>query len=159
MLGYNSKGNFFKNHPANGFADVGRIISCTKPIHLSGGGGGGGGGRKKRNANVGAGTAGEMPVNNEVQEAIAICKSIAYGDLNFSMLVDANNDSVDILEQVPHCPPTKGLADINTEFMPYEAFAMNCYRSRDLFMPDIKVNNLINKEYHFASVCCYDQNG
>ena len=152
-MGYNSKGDFFLNHPANGFADVGRIISCTRYMVPEGG-------RKKRQTGNTAGPpSGECPADLATQEAKQICSLIAEADdesfENIDLLEDDNGQTWQILSQ---CPPTRAQLEISTEFDPFCCQDDDCYRSRNTFEPSI-IGNRLQRPFEFISVCCYNAIG
>ena len=150
IVGYNSKGDFFLNHPANGFADIGRIISCTRYMIPEGG-------RKKRQTGNTAGApSGTCPADLATQEAKQICRLIAEADdesfENIDLLEDNNGQTWQILSQ---CPPTKSQLAISTEFEPFCCQEGDCYRSKNAFEPQ----NTNIRQFEFISVCCYDAIG
>lgn len=146
-MGYNSEGNFFANHPANGFPNVGRIISCTRYMITNGG-------RGKRQATPVQEIqrpSGGCPADPALQMAKQRCIDIAGFDdglfMDINTLRDVNGDNVTILSK---CPTTKAQLLISTEFIEFSVQAGDCHKSRNSFR---------SRAYNFVSVCCYDTNG
>ena len=136
IVGYNSHGKY-KNHPANGLADIGRIISC-----------------RRRECRI----LYSLPANEDLQTAKSECTRMANDDdrnfQNIANLRNANNER--FVAILPRCPPTQAQVLLSSEFMPFTAQDGDCYRSYNTFMPrpvDVDGNIL-----HFVSVCCYDTN-
>ena len=153
IVGYNSNGDYFANHPANGFPDIGRIISCTRYMIPNRG-------RRKRQA-IGQEIqmpSGECPADPAVQMAKRECVSIAMSDdasfMDISTLRDANGGDITTLSK---CPPTKAQLGISTEFEPFTVQTGDCHRSKNTFDPSLKGSGL-QRPYIFISVCCYDAN-
>ena len=162
-VGYNSNGDYYSNHPANGFPDIGRIVSCTRhviPQEKR---------RRKRQegeVDIGIGArADEMPLNPELVALRQLCLEIAnFDDANFmmfNMLRDTMNKSAGNV--LPECPPIEiQLLLISTLFEkevfspPYDPATDRCYRSVGSYKP---VDPLHVIPLEFVSVCCYDSNG
>ena len=150
-MGYNSKGDFFLNHPANGFADVGRIISCTRYMIPEGG-------RKKRQTgNTEGAPSGVFPADRATQEAKSLCRDFADSDDASFQDIDALKDNNDLTWQsLSQCPPTKAQLEISTEFEPFPHQGDSCYRSKNTFKP---LSRNFQRPYEFVSVCCYERFG
>ena len=153
IFGYNSHGDYFSNHPANGFADIGEIVSCTRQIIPARR-------RKKRqNAMVDGALANLIPANPQVRMNVARCNGIAdFDDVNIPdieniVLLDGRME--DPLSQVPHCPPTRAQIDISTLFESFPEKPGDCFRSRNVYEPE---GQDLQRLYVFVSVCCYDSN-
>ena len=151
IVGYNSNGDYFVNHPANGFSDIGDIISCT--IHTLPGGR-----RKKRQmAADGAIPAGAVPADQVAQGDKQVCIGIAKFDdqdiMEFNDLRNANNQIW--TAALPGCPPIEALIQLSGEFQPFPLQGDNCYRSNNMFVPMIEG---AMRTFQFVSVCCYDEN-
>ena len=83
VVGYNSHGDYFLNHPANGVADIGRIVSCTRQVIPTGG-------RRKREAPVidMNGVNGAMPCDDDIREKIEMCNGLERIDeQNMAMIL------------------------------------------------------------------------
>ena len=150
IVGYNSNGDYFINHPTNGFSDIGEIISCT--IHTLSEG------RRKKRQNVmnpdGTIPAGECPADQAIQERKQSCIELALSDdffiENFDDLKDFNNQDWTILSK---CPQTKDKLIISPEFKPFLLQTSDCHRSKKPFVP----GGSVQRHYEFVSVCCYNE--
>ena len=146
-VGYNSHGDYFSNHPSNGFPDIGRIVSCTRRIIPQGG-------RMKRQAdNNGGGNANEMPANEDMQQAIDNCLNRRVDDA--TTIMDVNGNVVDIVSMLPDCPRTRNQVVNGAEFRAFPE-QPGCFRSIDSFIPDRNAPNpQLTRRHEFVSVCCY----
>ena len=144
VAGYNSFRNYFSNHPANGFADVGRIISCTRVVAAN---------QNRRKRAVGNnGAAGcVMPANPNVQQALMDCCTALDNDRNsFNPAILAAAQM-----QVPACPPVRAQIAVDGRFDPLPMFA-NCFLSRmdvDPMLPGRVLRGM------FRAECCYTAGG
>ena len=112
--------------------------------------------RRKRQDNIGQGTGGQNPTNEDIQMKRDTCIGIATADdtafMDISTLRDNDNNAFS--DVLPLCPQTKALLDLSPMFQENQFTTQpgDCYRSNDLYIP-------ANVEaYQFASVCCYDAN-
>lgn len=157
VLGYNSHGDYFSNHPANGFPDIGQIVSCTRRIIQAGR-------RRKRqddgNVMISGDTANPMPANPEIQINVERCNGIAnFDDVNIpditALAIFDEETAVNVVNEVDHCPPTRAQIDISTLFIGLPEKDGDCFRSRMIYTPD---GETLQRDYNFISVCCYDAN-
>jgi hypothetical protein len=152
IVGYNSRADYFSNHPANGFSDIGRIVSCTRQIIPER--------RKKRqNAVVSGALSGPLPANPLARMNIARCNGIADSDdiniPDISNIVNKIGETVNAVDEVEHCPPIRTLIEFSTLFTSFPERQGNCFRSRKMYIPD---GRYLQRLYYFISVCCYDSN-
>ena len=140
IAGYNSFRNYFSNHPANGFADIGRIISCTRQVAANQN-------RRKRAAGNNGAAGCPMPANPNVQQAlIDCCQSFTNDGKQYSA------DNLDMAQRlVPACPPIRAQIGVNPMF---EAQQNNCFLSRT----DVVINGLVQPGL-FRAQCCYQTSG
>ena len=158
IVGYNSKANYFGNHPANGFEDIGQIVSCTRQVNS---------GRKKRNAgSTGNGiTECVMPVDADLLIARQRCKEVADADdrniPDINSIFDMTGNRIRVVDQVPMCPYSRSLALLSVGFQAFPELDGNCFQSVATFKPDIRANIRLGLQrvYTFASVCCYNALG
>lgn len=156
IIGYNSRADYFFNHPANGIPDIGQIVSCTRQIIPTGG-------RRKRQVITEVDddepAYGPVPCNEEVKGNAEMCMGLAL--LDQASIPDANNlvdtQNHPIFDVLPACPPTKDLVEINAMFERLIESTRDCYRSTVEFQP-INPNGRLLRPYRFASICCYDTN-
>ena len=150
IVGYNSGGNFFNNHPANGLPDIGQIISCTRymipNIRRR---------RKRQIVQRNGSPSGECPADAATQMAKGLCLAIAAADN--TAFRDVNNDLRDSNGSrwnatLPKCPPTGIKLDLSPEFEPFSLQTGDCHRSKNTFIPSGV------EGYVFVSICCYDMN-
>ena len=153
IVGYNSHADYFFNHPANGVADIGQIVSCTRQVIPTGG-------RRKRAAGVTGldePANGAMPCNPDVTANAERCNGLAV--LDQQSITDAENlmdfQGSSIFQVLPPCPPTRALVELSTKFVNLADDMRDCYQSTMMFEPFIQGGF---RPYQFVSVCCYDQN-
>ena len=147
VVGYNSNGEFFLNHPANGFPDIGRIVSCTKYLIPEG-----------EQEILGA-PSGKCPADAAMQDEKQLCRDTAQADDGSFVDIDELEDSnMQTWRTLSQCPPTRAHLQISTEFEPFPLQTGDCYRSRNTFVPSLSSNSLL-RPYEFVSVCCYDTIG
>lgn len=143
VVGYNSHGDYFDNHPANGFPDIGRIVSCTREIIPQGGQ------RKRRSAQGTGGSAGSMPCNVTKLAARMACMTLTMLTVNVSMI------GVDVVGMLPRCPRIRvAAAGDPTVFIPF--IQADCFRSVEVVRP---ISPTLQQRFDFVSVCCYDDSG
>lgn len=150
VVGYNSRGDYYKNHPANGLPDIGRIVSCTRQVVSAG--------RRRKRQAQGTLPADELPAGEELVAAVEMCNGFSRFD-GFSIPdigETKGENSVSILELVPKCPPTRLHMDISTEFVEFPAQVGDCFRSINSYAAN---NPNLLKPYEFVSICCYNING
>ena len=154
IIGYNSNGNYFYNHPANGLPDIGRIVSCTRYMIPDRGTM-----TQQIFEQMGA-PSGACPADTAIQMAKELCHNIANLDdasfTNINTLRDRNDESWTVLSK---CPPTRVQLEISTEFNSFSSQAGDCYRSKNTFVPTAISGNPLIRPYEFVSVCCYERNG
>ncbi len=131
IVGYNSNGDYFKNHEANGLADINEIISCIDSTN--------------------GGETDQLPLSMNIEQIrIQGCMALAAAD-------DADINDIGTfldLDQLPACPSTKVQLFISTEYQVFPQQTGDCYRSK------FEINGQSpSKSYNFASVCCYAPNG
>ena len=150
VMGYNSNGNYFLNHPANGFPDIGRIISCTMYLIPDD--------REKRQATtVEVPPSGECPADPEAQGQKQLCRQFADADDNLIKNIDTLTNSEDQNWQIlSKCPATKSQLEISTEFRVFAQQTGDCFRSKNAFVPSL---DSLQTHHEFVSVCCYDTIG
>lgn len=146
VVGYDSHGDYFHNHPANGFQDIGQIVSCAEPQ----------GERRKRQNDQGTGTVGQMPANPTMQEAIEECMFQALGSPDVNTIRDRNSNIVDIVGMLPPCPRTRTEVAASALFRLFPDGDGDCFQSRRYFQPDPLANQNVMGNYQFVSVCCYE---
>ena len=105
-------------------------------------------------------TEGAIPMNPDVTMARCRCRDIAdFDDANIgninSVAVGFTDATVDVLDEVPLCPPISAQALISPEFQPYNR-RMGCFQSIETYTPE---NFDVQRNYEFASVCCYNNIG
>ena len=147
VVGYDSRGDYFHNHPANGFHDIGQIVSCTQPQGEQ---------RKRRNDPGNGGTVGQMPANPTMQEAIKECRSQAQNSPDVNTIRDRNGNIVDIVDMLPPCPRTRTEVAGSVMFRLFPDGNGDCFQSRINFQPDPLANPNVVGNYRFVSVCCYE---
>lgn len=161
-VGYNSHADYFDNHPANGFPDIGQIVSCTRQIVRTEG-------RRKRQVDPedpgedqGGDPAKEMPASREIQRRIARCSGLAIiDDENIPDIDDLKYPETNepVVKTVKRCPHVRAQVDINPFFTSFAPKTGDCFRSRTpLLLEDSPSNPLLQRLYEFVSVCCYDRN-
>ena len=132
IIGFNSNGDYFENHPANGLEEIHQIVSCSG---LTNGGG-----------------AGLLPIGEDIEEdRIASCIDVANAD-------DAAIGDISTfpgLDQLPGCPSTKVKLTISTEFQEFSQQTGDCYRSNSV-ITGLGSNGFL---FEFGTVCCYAVNG
>ena len=151
IVGYNSNGDYFNNHPANGFPDIGRIISCTRYIIPNRR-------RMKRETliiqrnDTTSGTSGECPTDQATQFAKRQCRNIAmFDNSTFTDVDDLRSTNGNRWNAtLPKCPPTGLKLDLSPEFEPFPLQGGDCHRSKNRFIPSGA------EGYVFVSICCYD---
>ena len=165
-VGYNARADFFTNHPASGFPDIGRIISCTQQVASVNR-------RRRRQAddNTFGGTSdsgmeGRVATNMTLVNATIKCNDAVMTDKgyipNITSIVIENEDrtrsNARLIDQVPACPPIIAIAK-----MPSSGFnrteGSNCFVSNTRFFPDSRLNPTAQRFYQFASQCCYSSIG
>lgn len=142
VVGYNSEGEFFQNHPASGFFMIADAVSC----------GANQGRRRKRQA---AGPLEPVPVNADVRNAAIGCNTRYNFDVNV-LRVEAD-DLTDLLTECP-CPQTlrQAVSDaarfvqLSQSPLCYVSTVPNCKR-----IPEAKGAAQVTA----AQQCCYDDNG
>ena len=148
IVGYNSNGDYYENHLANGLPDIGRIISCSRyRIRQPGR-------MKRQNDDMGRNLASIVTSNSSLNDIIRDCEDqYMVDDRDFRgtdyRAVGAN--------QTLACPPMGVQCALDPQFKifspPYEP-QENCYRSKPTY------NGFHNyDEFDFVSVCCYRNNG
>ncbi len=156
IVGYNSNGDYFLNHPANGIPDIGQIVSCTRQIIPTGGR------RKRQISDTSGGLYNLIGTNNSMMAARNECKGLA--DIDGGAFTDPNNlmdaQGHPLFDVLPACPPMKYLIEINKMFEYINDRTRDCYQSTVLFEPGRGVQGLppLMRSYNFSSICCYDVN-
>ena len=155
IVGYSSKADFFGNHPANGFQEIGQVVSCTRQIISER--------RRKRNAGDDAGVACVLDVDPDLIIARMKCEEIAnFDDSNIaditSIVDDVTGATVNAANEVTACPPFSAQAVVSPQFVQADEQGTGCFRSEPPYTPDATLNNL-EKGYEFVSVCCYNSIG
>lgn len=108
VVGFNSEGNFFENHPQAGFSGIGDAVSCTFSI----------GKRRKRQMNMPNNMVTKLPTDDEVEQSMLQCiiaydlDTVAY--LGFSLTPES---LAAMLEPCP-CTVQQAAAD-NARFRPF----------------------------------------
>ncbi len=130
VVGYNSAGNRYFNHPLSGYTSIGESLSCA--IRL--------GKRRKRQSVRGS------SILKDVQTAIAECSNM----LGF----DAHTDVDNYVSMLEPCPCIKSQADLDTARFRPQTDSVNCYVSMKPLSttPDV----LTSMRRMIVQQCCYD---
>ena len=140
IVGFNSNGDFFDNHPANGLSDIGELIACnTGPEGVN------------RTYQENGGEVNELSFNLDLAISKAACIDVANRDDE----AFENIDDVISLGDLPECEQLRARLELGAAFQEFPQQAGNCYRSSNV------VNAVGNNGeiLEFVSVCCYDNNG
>ncbi len=146
-VGFNSNGNFFYNHPANGLADVNEIIACSIDTE---------GRRKKRETDQlgNGGQTNQLPSDEQLEFSKMLCMAVADADDRKFM-----NDIItqfSNLKNLPKCDRTRAqLVEVGASFQRFDFQDGDCYRSNMV----ISIVDQTGGSSDFVSVCCYDTNG
>lgn len=145
IVGYNSLGDYFYNHPANVFSDIGRIVLCTRWVTSQGS-------RRKQQADQ-QGPVNLAPGNPTMRMAIQECLNLAKSDIvDINGIMDVNGNIVNIADMLPQCPRTESEANLDLRFQPFSDRS-GCFRSSQAFVPEDLTSQLT---LEFVSLCCYN---
>ena len=135
IIGFNSNGDYYDNHPSNGLVNIHETVSCS-------------GQTNERNRGV----AGLLPIGVNIEQVfITSCITLANAD----DAVIANISTFPGLDQLPGCPSTKAILTISTEFQEFPQQSGDCHRS------NVVVNGTGSSgtSTEFITVCCYASSG
>ena len=136
----------FSNHPANGFQEIGNIVSCSRQVV----------GRRRKRANGAAGAGCMLPVDPMTAMAIMRCCRAAARDEGVTAVPTDQLNA--IVAALPMCPPTRAQMDLSTMFMRFtgqdEAGVSQCFRSNNGHDPPAPTQPVT-----FYTVCCYGNTG
>ena len=141
MVGYNSEGNFYQNHPASGFASVADIISC---------GIGQQGGRRKRQADPSELAMLELPTDPDLRQRAETCVHLYMRDI-FVFQIDPT-ELADLVSGFP-CPTTLNQVLADTGRYVLQTSSPLCYVSAN---PQTSTTLTMVLEVHAAQQCCYE---
>ena len=142
VVGFNTEGKYFRNHPLSGYAGVGDAVSCTFNL----------GKRRKRQTlinNMGM----QLPAGKEIVERVEKCITASAQDKE---LQDAAQINVTVLAQmlVP-CPCTRRQAIMDRgRFRKQDNITQNCYVSTN----PVELDLIVTKS-NLTQQCCYDNSG
>ncbi len=147
-VGFNSNGNYFYNHPANGLADVNEIIACSIDTE---------GRRNKRETDQldqgNGGQTDQLPSDSELMMSKQLCMALA--DADDSIFMDITE--FPSLDDLPKCDRTRTqLVEVGVSFQQFDYQVGDCYRSN---MVVTVINDLTGGSLDLVNVCCYDTNG
>ena len=129
IIGFDTNGEFYGNHEANGLVNIHEIVSCSGPTN--------------------GGKANQLPVSANIQQKrIAECVTIARAD--DAAIADIN--TFPDLDELPSCPPTKVRLTISTDFQEFPQQTGDCYRSNFVLTG-------VGSTFEFSTICCYAANG
>ena len=139
VVGLNSAGNFFYNHPLAGFSGIGDAVSCTFNI----------GKRRKRQNNMPNNVVINLPTDRNLATMFRQCSIAVNRDkLAYLGTPDTPQTLADMLEPCP-CTAQQAVTD-NARFRPFTQPG-NCYvsaRPIDVLLPTIGLITL-------TQMCCY----
>ena len=146
VVGYNSEGGFFQNHPASGFSTIADAISCgVNP------------GRRRKRQAVGIDPMAPtpLPVDDNTRDAVAECNNRYNLDIWVFQVVP--DELVELLSGCP-CPPTLDQAISDAARFVEQSRSPLCYVST---MPNCKGTPGANGAVQVtaAQQCCYGDNG
>lgn len=136
IIGSNSNGNYFSNHPANGHFAIHQIVSCSNMTA--------GSRRMKRQMVRGSNSVmGQVEYNQNTPQYRCIISAAA------TITISSNLN-------LPLCPSSKDHLHLECgEFSEFSEQTGDCYRSKNVAQEPIEeLGDMIS----FVSVCCYDQN-
>lgn len=143
MVGYNSEGNFFSNHPLSGLSGVGDAVSCTFNI----------GRRRKRQDNEDNMTnnmAMPIPADDTIQRLVRQCLTFEGLDkLSYLGTTHTPQTLADLLDPCP-CSLQQVVED-RARYIRLEDDIRNCYVSShptDFLLPILGPIKL-------TQMCCY----
>ena len=143
VVGFNTNGDFFHNHQANGQPDIGQIISCSNDLE---------GKRKRQATNPGnGGDTNSMPASISRDDCILIAN---FDDMHL-IITNTTIEALPGFDQLPACPSTKLQLSISTEFQEFPPQDGDCYQSKAV----TRIREDDEHRLQFVHVCCYDQNG
>ena len=145
MVGYNSEGNEYNNHPLSGFSDIGDAISCSFGAR-----------RRKRQTPVemddGNTCIEDPPADDDLQERIRTCVQLL--GFNSAVAVGANTPQL-LTQLLDPCPCT--LQQVREDIARFkdlqDALRPACYVSTKPV--DTRIPNF--GEITLTQKCCYDQ--
>lgn len=145
VVGFNSEGNFFQNHPASGFASVADIVSCGVNQGRR---------RRKRQEPEPLPPIMQLDVDPDIRNSAAECND--RRNLDQILLQDPNQLAVS-LSGCP-CPPTQGQAMIDAARFVEHSNSPLCYVST---VPNCNAEAQVQGAVTVTAAhqCCYDNNG
>ena len=141
MVGYNSQGNFYHNHPASGFATVADIVSCGISQQ--------GGRRKRQTDRFRRVTMMELPTDPTLRESAEDCISHYVRDIAFGIIP---TDLAELVSDFP-CPPTLRQLEADTGRYVLHTQSPLCYVSAN---PQTSTPLSMVIRTAAAQQCCYD---
>ena len=149
VIGYNSEGNFFENHPLSGFSGIGDAVSCTFDI----------GKRRKRQGQFGGdGTNGlrfRMPGEPGTQTEVDHCLSLLRTEALYYEFQFPRETPQSLAEKLVPCPCSEYQVYYDeARFIKLNDSTKNCYISAQ----PIPVNLIAFQPINLTQMCCYDHN-
>ena len=142
MVGYNSEGEYFQNHPLSGFSGIGDAVSCTFDI----------GRRRKREA--GREDVMCLPVDEDLAGKVRECDRVAGNRMLDFLTVYTPESLAGLLDPCP-CSLDQAMRD-RARFVPIDE-PENCYISA---IPLQEPRTLFARgPVTITQMCCYDVDG
>lgn len=140
VVGFNSEGYFFENHPLSGFSGVGDAVSCTFSIGKR---------RKRQNGDMPNNLPMILPAEDEVMAAVEECLAAEARD-EFALFGFAGTPQTlaDMLDPCP-CSVQQAIAD-HARFRQLDD-PSNCYVSST----PVNVMLLVLGQITLTQMCCY----
>lgn len=143
VVGFNTEGNFFGNHPLSGFPAIGDAVSCTFQL----------GKRRKRQDEEmpPANMLTELPADPELRVQVESCLNAFDFDVGVILIGTSAEEQAAKLDP---CPCSRSQAAIDHGRFTPQNDQPGCFVSTN----PIKTRLLITQAT-FTQQCCYDSNG
>lgn len=139
VVGFNSEGNEFGNHPLSGFSDIGDAVSCTAQV----------GKRRKRQRET-TNDKMKLPTNETLQNLIKRC---VVADMLDKILLLGEN-TTELAQQLEPCPFTRDQALVDYGRFVEQENLSQCFVSTN----PVEVQVLLTT-ISLTQQCCYDGMG
>lgn len=152
VVGYNSRGNYFSNHPFSGFSQISDALSCTFSSRR----------RQRRQSNrlLAYNNLIFLSTNSTLNSRMRMCSFLKK--LDIGVLNSSHQTPMGLANLLLHCPPTIRQAErdcarfIRLNNRPDDARHNNyCFVSADL--NSHRIANL--GEITLTQMCCYNRQG
>ena len=141
VVGYNSEGNAFENHPLSGLTNIGDTVSCTFDIGRR---------RKRQNNDRPNNMPMPLPADDGIRTLVRQCLVLAQTEsIVFTASRQSPNSLAEMLDPCP-CTPQQAEAD-RARYMKLPDDTKNCYISAN----PLRVLLAAQGQIGLTQMCCY----